>query len=824
VPVDSFVQLAPPDLSGLGLGTASFESMQALGFSADSSLLLVKISFTDDGEATPFSKYATFVYDLTEEKYIANLNELLGPEANVTQVKDAYIIGDSDSWEVVANVDVLDANSTTLKSYSSSGEITNNLVVAEATGLSHLTSSSEIEVESFQLTDDGRYLAVQTSSDLLAENASDDVNQSSDIYLIDRDTGAVTRVSFQGGIGKDDAVYLADIAKQGSQLQVAFVTDQYFSTKDQNSIDVDLNSSIESRNDLYLASADIGANGSLSEFTFELLSVDVDGFATGFVDKDSDSLPKITNRGLYFSSDSSDLVANDNNQSKDVFLSNSEGVQRIFIQSVSEISSGADFVGASDSGRVVFIKSSSQEFNGLPGVEQIIQIDTLESSYKVLSNNNTLADNTAITGEVSRSGGVLAFMSLASNLVTNDNTLGSEYDLYLATNKINEPPTALASSFLFFENSPLTYKLPTAIDEDGDTISFVLSDTSTSHGALNLSNDGFFTYAPDEGFVGEDAFTYKAFDGSEYSSEVQVSLQVRDQDQLTSPAFTSRYFVNGNGDDFIDFSSFGAINLSSQAVSFVGGNGIDSIFVSKSSDLMLDYSQAGLGIDVVYLDGDFSDFGFSYSGSNVILTRGGENSEVLKVSRFDKLIFKDGSISGADALTFAKSVALDGIDAQLPTLNSSETSSDFPLKIPEEFNNTIRAFVSSESDGEAMGITRPGVELIVVGGRNIDSVYVGLGGTVDATQLGLGQDKIFLSGKYSDYTVDRSSGSIVTLSRDIDGFGESIRFNSGTSMAFDEVFFSDGLTSTYDIKKDIVALDLTQSTPIIFPEAFLIAE
>ena len=93
---------------------------------------------------------------------------------------------------------------------------------------------------------------------------------------------------------------------------MAFVTDQYFSTKDRNSIDVDLNSSIESRNDLYLASADIGLDRTLSAFTFELVSVD-GMFAAGFVNKDSDSLPQITERGVYFSSASFSLVSGDNN-------------------------------------------------------------------------------------------------------------------------------------------------------------------------------------------------------------------------------------------------------------------------------------------------------------------------------------------------------------------------------------------------------------------------------------------------------------------------------------------------------------------------------
>ena len=486
-----FFQLAPPDLAGLGLGTATFESMQALGFSADSSLLLVKISFTDDGEVTPFSKYATFVYDLTDETYIANLNELMGPAANVTQVKNAYIVGDRTSWEVVANVDILNANSTTLKSYSSTGKVVNNLVVAEATGLAHLTSSSEIVVESFQLTDDGRYLAVQTSSDLLAVNASDDVNQSSDIYLIDRETGAVNRVSFQGGIGKDDAVYLADIAKQGSQLKVAFVTDQYFSTKDNNSIDVDLNSSIESRNDLYLASVSIAEDGTLSEFSFELISVDRDGYATGFVDRDSDSLPKITEKGIYFSSDSFSLIDRDTNDAKDVFISTGNLIQRVQLSGIDELFDGADFVGASESGQTIYIKTSSLELAGSPGVDQFVKVSFEDASYEVVSNNNVQADNIVINATVSPRGGSIAFTSLASNLVANDYTLGVDYDLYVYTDAdegILIFGTAGADSLYSTSENEIFYGL------DGSD-QFIFEKASQVHGSDKIVD---FTKSEDE--------------------------------------------------------------------------------------------------------------------------------------------------------------------------------------------------------------------------------------------------------------------------------------------------------------------------------------
>jgi len=493
--VAKFFQLAPPDLADLGLGTARLESMQALGFSADNSLLLVKISFTDDGEPTLLSKYATFVYDVTDEKYIANLNDVLGPSANVTQIRDAYIVGNRASWEVIANVDILNSNAQVLKSYSSNGAIIHNLITAEATDLAHLTSSSEIEVENFQLTDDGRYLAVQTSSNLLAIDASDDVNQSSDIYLIDRENGSVSRVSFQGGIGKDDAVYLADITVQDSQVKVAFVTDQYFSTKDKNSIDVDLNSSIESRNDLYLATADIGINRRISEFMFELLSVDADGYATGFVDKDEDSLPKITDIGVYFSSDSFSLVSGDNNGSKDVFISTDTSVQRIQLSGIDELISGADFVGASKSGTTIYIKTSSIELFGTPGLDQIVRVSLTDLNYDVVSNNNVQADNIVINGSVSNSGKSLAFTSLSSNLVPIDQTLGVDYDLYVLTDTsidihIGETsPNALVLQFVDFNFGRMTATL--------------------DNGTLEYSSLG--------------AFSHVSLDSSDYEADIDIS-------------------------------------------------------------------------------------------------------------------------------------------------------------------------------------------------------------------------------------------------------------------------------------------------------------
>lgn len=50
-------------------------------------------------------------------------------------------------------------------------------------------------------------------------------------------------------------------------------------------------------------------------------------------------------------------------------------------------------------------------------------------------------------------------------------------------------------------------------DADKDPLSVVLNGTSPQHGQLVLNEDGSFTYLPDEGFAGDDSFSYIVTDG-----------------------------------------------------------------------------------------------------------------------------------------------------------------------------------------------------------------------------------------------------------------------------------------------------------------------
>ena len=76
-------------------------------------------------------------------------------------------------------------------------------------------------------------------------------------------------------------------------------------------------------------------------------------------------------------------------------------------------------------------------------------------------------------------------------------------------------------------------------DPDGNPLQATLLNGPT-HGSLELSDEGSFTYRPDTDFHGEDSFTYLAGDGTQESNvaTVQISvLSVNDAPQVNDWAY-----------------------------------------------------------------------------------------------------------------------------------------------------------------------------------------------------------------------------------------------------------------------------------------------
>jgi hypothetical protein len=111
----------------------------------------------------------------------------------------------------------------------------------------------------------------------------------------------------------------------------------------------------------------------------------------------------------------------------------------------------------------------------------------------------------------------------------NDGLSNSTPALVTITVLSNRPPIALSNSYSMTAGHLLTVAAPGVLGNDsagwGTNLTANLI-ASTTHGVLNLTNDGSFSYLPTNNFVGTDSFTYQAFDGVTNSSTATVTITV----------------------------------------------------------------------------------------------------------------------------------------------------------------------------------------------------------------------------------------------------------------------------------------------------------
>ncbi len=97
------------------------------------------------------------------------------------------------------------------------------------------------------------------------------------------------------------------------------------------------------------------------------------------------------------------------------------------------------------------------------------------------------------------------------------------------TTRGTHPPVATPDSYDTSEDTLLSVAAPGVLandnDSDGDPLRAVKVSTPL-HGTLTMNSNGSFTYTPHANFYGTDIFTYKAYDGYNYSAVVNVSITI----------------------------------------------------------------------------------------------------------------------------------------------------------------------------------------------------------------------------------------------------------------------------------------------------------
>ncbi|MHA2193142.1 MAG: Ig-like domain-containing protein [Candidatus Thorarchaeota archaeon] len=110
---------------------------------------------------------------------------------------------------------------------------------------------------------------------------------------------------------------------------------------------------------------------------------------------------------------------------------------------------------------------------------------------------------------------------------------GTEYSgivtVTIIVNPVNDAPVGEDDSYTIDEDTSLDLAAPGLLgndyDVDGDEITLVVL-TVPTHGSGSIGADGSFSYTPQPDWHGTDSMTYQAFDGTEYSDTITVTITV----------------------------------------------------------------------------------------------------------------------------------------------------------------------------------------------------------------------------------------------------------------------------------------------------------
>src|SRR6266705_5864899 len=225
--------------------------------------------------------------------------------------------------------------------------------------------------------------------------------------------------------------------------------------------------------------------------------------------------------------------------------------------------------------------------------------DSGANSVDVLNNDSDVDGDTVMVtgvtqgahGSVSITGGGTGVSyTPAANFFGNDTftyTIGDGHGnsdtatVQVTVNNVNDPPVANNDSYVTSSNTTLNVSAPGVLsndtDIDGPSLSSVLVvGSGPNHGTLTLNADGSFSYSPALDYTGPDSFSYRAFDGTDYSNAATVNITVND---TVAPVITSSVAI-----DLLTTTNSDLINVGLNATATDNSGGAVAIQVAVFGD------------------------------------------------------------------------------------------------------------------------------------------------------------------------------------------------------------------------------------------------
>ena len=303
---------------------------------------------------------------------------------------------------------------------------------------------------SVAIADDGKYIIFNSDATNLVPN---DTNNSSDTFIYDRLNQTVELINIApNNTGADAPVNIGSIS--GNSRYITFASNA------SNLVANDTN-----------AQRDIFVYDRQAKTT-ELISVATDGTQAN----DLNLFNAISDDGRYvaFESMASNLVAKDTNGQRDIFVRDRQAktTERINVASNgTQANSHASLDSISDDGRYITFSSDASNLvaNDTNGQSDVFVYDRIGKTTERISvgSNGTQANGSSSFGSISGDGRYIAFESAATNLIANDTNGLNDIFVYDRVAKTTE-----RVNLAYNGSEPNGYSYGASISDDGRYIAF----------------------------------------------------------------------------------------------------------------------------------------------------------------------------------------------------------------------------------------------------------------------------------------------------------------------------------------------------------------
>ena len=222
---------------------------------------------------------------------------------------------------------------------------------------------------------------------------------------------------------------------------------------------------------------------------------------------------------------------------------------------------------------------------------------------------------------------------------------------------VNDAPVANAASITTNEDTAKTGTL-TATDIDSSLLTFAKV-ASPANGTVTINTNGTYTYLPNANFNGSDSFTFKAFDGTDYSTAATVSITVNPVNDtpvgeiIYHGKFIEGQTISADISNIIEPEGIGIPQYLWKRDSVIVKSGLSAYYTISDADI--DHI---VSVDVKYLDGGGTLESIKGSDVNKVTALGDLRGFNFNITQNINGVVVSGSVNLSETFSKAKSIAL----------------------------------------------------------------------------------------------------------------------------------------------------------------------